>query len=119
PLPLSRLDAKDADAQLMRKVGIIAPWSPPVLGEVMAGGAAERFGLHKGDTVLRVGGKEVGDAQQLRDLIRAQVQGGRGIAAPWDIERAGQRLQVQVTPDVVAGTGGAPAVGRISAHVGV
>src|SRR5205085_1906308 len=39
--------------------------------------------------------------------------------APWEIERAGQRLQVQVTPDVVAGSGGAPAVGRISAYVGV
>src|SRR4051812_42009753 len=90
-LPLSRLDAKDADAQLMRKIGIMAPWSPPVLGEIMAGGAAERAGLRKGDTVLRVGGRDVGDAQQLRDLIRAQVQGGRSVASTWDIDRAGQR----------------------------
>ena len=118
-LPLSRLDARDADAQLMRKVGIVAPWSPPVLGEIMGGGAAERAGLRKGDTVLRVDGKEVGDAQQLRDLIRAKVQGGRGVASTWDIDRAGQRLQVPVTPDFVADPAGGAGVGRISAYVGV
>jgi regulator of sigma E protease len=118
-LPLSRLDARDADAQLLRKVGIMAPWSPPVLGEIMAGGAAERAGLRKGDVVLRVGGREVGDAQQLRDLIRSQVQGGRGVAAAWDIERAGRRLQLTVTPEVVAGDGKNPPAGRISAYVGV
>jgi regulator of sigma E protease len=116
-LPLSRLDTRDADAQLLRKVGIVAPWSPPVLGDLMAGGAAERAGLRKGDVVLQVGPHAVGDAQQLRDLIRTQVQGGRGIASSWDIERAGQRLQLPVTPDVVSDAG-APAVGRISAYVG-
>ena len=117
-LPLSRLDARDADAQLLRKVGILSPWSPPVLGEVMAGGAAERAGLRKGDVVLRVGGREVGDAQQLRDLIRSQVQSGRGVAADWEVERAGQRLRLTLTPDVVA-EGKNPPVGRIAAYVGV
>ena len=117
-LPLSRLDSRDADAQLLRKVGIIAPWSPPVLGEVMAGGAAERAGLRKGDVVLRVDGKDVGDAQQLRDTIRAQVQGSRALTSTWDIERAGQRLRLPVTPDVVTGAGHPP-MGRISAYVGV
>jgi len=116
-LPLSRLDARDADAQLLRKVGIASPWSPPVLGEVMAGGAGERAGLRKGDLVLRVNGQPVGDAQQLRDLIRAQVQDGRALASSWEIDRAGQRLQVAVTPDVVADGKNAP-MGRISAYVG-
>ena len=116
-LPLSRLDARDADAQLLRKVGIASPWSPPVLGEVMAGGAGERAGLRKGDLVLRVNGQPVGDAQQLRDLIRAQVQGNRALTSSWDIERAGQRVQVAVTPDVVADGKNAP-MGRISAYVG-
>jgi regulator of sigma E protease len=117
-LPLSRVDSREADAQLLRQVGIVAPWSPPVLGEVMAGGAAERAGLRQGDRVLRVGATEVGDAQQLRDLIRAQVQGGRALTAPWEIDRDGRRLQVPVTPEVVADarTG---AFGRISAYVGI
>jgi regulator of sigma E protease len=116
-LPLSRLDARDADAQLLRKVGLVAPWSPPVLGDIMAGGAAERAGLHKGDLVLRLGGQAVGDAQNLRDLIRAQVRNGQGVPSTWEIERAGHRMQVLVTPDVVT-TDGQPAVGRISAYVG-
>jgi regulator of sigma E protease len=118
-LPLSRLDAKDADAQLLRKVGIVSPWSPPVLGELMAGGAAERAGLRKGDRVLRIGGQAIGDAQNLREVIRAQVEGGHAITSNWDIERAGQRLQLPVTPDFVPAANGAPAVGRISAYVGV
>lgn len=116
-LPLSRVNAREADAQLLRQVGIVAPWSPPVLGEVMAGGAAERAGLRQGDTVLRVAGAPVGDAQQLRDLIRAQVRDGKAVTAAWDIDRQGQRLQLSVTPEVV-GDKGAPAVGRIAAYVG-
>ncbi|GAB3766363.1 RIP metalloprotease RseP [Ramlibacter monticola] len=117
-LPLSTLNVRDADAQLLRKVGIVSPWSPPVLGEVMAGGAAERAGLRKGDVVLRVGQQPVGDAQQLRDLIRTQVQGGRGLAATWDVDRAGQRVQLQVTPDVVNADRTVPPFGRIAAYVG-
>jgi regulator of sigma E protease len=116
-LPLSRMDSRDADAQMLRKVGIVAPWSPPVLGEIMAGGAAERAGLRKGDLVLRVGEQPVGDAQQLRDWIRSQVQGGRALGSTWEIEREGRRLQVAVTPDVV-NDADRPPVGRISAYVG-
>jgi len=117
-LPLSDLDTRNADAQLLRKVGIVAPWSPPVLGEVMAGGAAERAGLRRGDLVVRVAQQPVGDAQQLRDLIRTQVQAGRGVAAAWEIEREGRRLLVQVTPDVVTAEGVPGAFGRIAAYVG-
>jgi regulator of sigma E protease len=117
-LPLSQVNAREADAQLLRQVGIVAPWSPPVLGEIMAGGAAERAGLRQGDTVLQIAGRPVGDAQQLRDLIRAQVKGGQPVTAAWDIERKGQRLQLPVTPEVVVAKD-APAVGRIAAFVGV
>jgi regulator of sigma E protease len=117
-LPLAKLETRDADAQLLRKVGIVAPWSPPVLGEVSADGPAQRAGLRKGDRVLRIGQQPVGDAQQLRDLIRAQVQGSRPIASTWEIDRQGQRLQVEVTPEVVTASG-VPPVGRISAYVGL
>ncbi len=116
-LPLGRIDAREADARLLRKVGIVAPWSPPVLGDVLAGGAAERAGLRPGDLVLRIDRQAVGDAQQLRDLIRRQVHGGRGIAATWEVSRNGRVLQVPVTPDVVQ-DGEHPAFGRIAALVG-
>ena len=116
-LPLAQLDTRDADARLMRKVGIVAPWSSPVLGRVMPEGAAARAGLREGDLVLRIGEQPVSDAQQLRDLIRAQVQDGRPVTSTWEIEREGRRLQVPVTPEVASGEEG-PA-GRISAYVGV
>ncbi|HEX2544537.1 MAG TPA: RIP metalloprotease RseP [Ramlibacter sp.] len=116
-LPLSTLSSRDADAQLLRKIGIVAPWSPPVLGDVMPGGAGERSGLKKGDVVVRVGEQPVGDAQQLRDLIRTQVSGTSPVTSTWQVERGGQRLQVSVTPDLATDPGGAR-IARISAFVG-
>ncbi len=115
-LPLSQVDAKNADAQMMRKVGVVSPWSPPQLGDVNADGAAARAGLQKGDLVLKVGNQPVVDGQQLRDIIRAQLQGGRALTSTWEIQRLGKRLSVQVTPDVVATDG--PPVARINAFVG-
>src|SRR5688500_1880591 len=35
-LPLSRIEAKDADAQMFRKIGVVAPLTQPEIGEVMA-----------------------------------------------------------------------------------
>jgi regulator of sigma E protease len=116
-LRLARLDAKDADAQLLRKVGVLSPWTPSQLGEVMAGSAAERAGLQKGDLVRQAGGQAISDGQQLRDWIRAQVQGGKGVASSWQVERQGRTLTLQVTPDVVS-EAGVPAHGRIGAYVG-
>lgn len=115
-LPLSEVQTRDADAQLLRKVGLLSPWTKPVIGEVMAGGAAERAGLRKGDVVQRIDGHAVSDGQQLRDRIRAQVQDGKGRAATWSIERDGREMTLQVIPDVIAD--GAARVGRIAAYVG-
>lgn len=116
-LPLSNVDARNADAQLMRKVGIVAPWTAPQLGDVMPGAAADRAGLRKGDLVRKVGTQAVVDGQQLRDLIRAQVQGRQARTLPWQVEREGRTIEIQVTPDAVAGPDGAM-LGRIGAYVG-
>jgi regulator of sigma E protease len=116
-LPLSGLNSRDADAQLLRKIGVLMPWSPPVLGEVMPGGAAERAGLRKGDTVKRVAGQPVGDAQQLRDLIRAQVKDKQAVSSTWELDRQGRSVQLAVTPDLVKEAAGQQ-VARISAYVG-
>ena len=115
-LPLSTLDVRDADATLMRKIGVLAAWSAPVLREVLPGGAAERAGLRSGDVVRRIGGEPVRDGQQLFEVIRAQVRDGKPVTATWDIERAGQPLQVQVTPDIAQADG--KTVARITAAVG-
>jgi regulator of sigma E protease len=115
-LPLAQVEAQEADAALFRRVGVVAPYGRAVIGEVMAGGAAERDGLRQGDVVLRMGGQAVQDGAQLRDLIRASVQGAATVAATWRIVRDGQELELQVQPERVQE--GERAIGRIGAMVG-
>lgn len=113
------LQVRDVDAQLMRRLGLGAPFSEPVLGEIKADGPAAAAGLKQGDRVLRVDQAAVPDAQVLRERIRAAVRAGEPLAMRWTIERAGQILELDVTPRVVPGTGSeAVPVGRIEAFVG-
>lgn len=115
-LELSQIPTREADAQLFRKIGIVGPWTRPVLGSVMAGGPAERAGLREGDLVRRIGANAVVDGQQLRELIRASVRNGKPLAQPWQIERDGRAMILEVRPELhqEAGT----SVGRIAAYVG-
>ena len=56
------------------------------------------------------------DGQQLRELIRGQVQGAKGREAIWRLRRDGRDIDLAVTPDVV--TEDARALGRVGAYVG-
>jgi regulator of sigma E protease len=115
-MALASLHAQDADAQLFRTIGVLGPWTRPVLGEVMADGAGARAGLANGDLVLRVGDTPIVDGQQLRDTIRSSLSGGQALAQVWQIDRASQRLALTVIPDVKPD--GLQSIGRISAYVG-
>lgn len=116
-LPLSSLGAREVDAQLMQKVGLGAPYSEPVMGEVLADGPAARAGLQEGDRVLSVDGQPVPDAARLRERIRAAVSpSGEAVPMSWRIERAGQSLDVEITPTVRQQ--GEQRVGRVEAFVG-
>jgi len=115
-LALSQVRSPDADVQLFRKIGIMGPWTPPVIGEVMAGGAADRAGLRKGDVILFIGATRVLDGQQLRDRIRASVKTGEGVPDTWQVRRGDRTLELAVAPDIVRD--GETAIGRIGAYVG-
>jgi len=115
-LPLAALDVRDADARLFRRVGILAPWTQPVVGEVMAGSPAARAGLRDGDLVRSVGGKEVVDGGQLRELIRASGAGGKAAASVWRVERGGAAVDITVTPEIRDDNG--TRIGRIGAYIG-
>ena len=116
-LDLSDIESRAVDAQLMKTIGMPGPFSEPVLGEVKAGGPAERAGLKSGDRVLAVDGRPANDAQTLREAIRGAVREGATTAQTWRVERKGQTLEIAITPRA-AQDGNAPAVGRIDAFVG-
>ena len=113
-LPLAGMGVSEVDAGMFRKIGIVGPWTAPVLGDVMPDGAAAAAGLRQGDLVRRIGTVEVVDGQQLRELIRASV--APGPAPEWTIERNGSTLVLPVRPAVLHENG--VAVGRIGAYVG-
>lgn len=115
-LALAAMGEREADAGLFRRIGLVSPYSRAEIGEVMAGGAAERAGLRQGDVVLQAGSQRVVDGAQLRGLIRASVQGNAAVASSWKILRAGQALEITVKPDLAQE--GTDNIGKIGAFVG-
>jgi regulator of sigma E protease len=115
-LPLSSMDVREADAQMFRKIGVGAPWTQPLIGELIAGGAAEVSGLKKDDIVVSISGVGISDGFQLREAIRAGVRSDVPLKQPWQVLRQGQPLLVEVTSQAVQENG--VWVGRIGAFVG-
>ncbi|MFZ4288100.1 RIP metalloprotease RseP [Variovorax sp. HJSM1_2] len=115
-LPLSGLQSPEPDAALFRRIGILSPWTKPLVGNLVADGAAARDGLQPGDEVLQVGATRIVDGQQLRETVRASVSGEQALTQTWSVLRAGVQKQLQVTPDVQKQDG--QAYGRIGAFVG-
>ena len=115
-LLLSTIVVREADAELVRRVGITGPYSPPDIGGVTAGGAAQSAGLLAGDRVISVDGRPVSDAQELRRLIQRSGSSGAVKPADWMISRNGKALPLVVTPHISL-EGNNP-IGRIGAMVG-
>lgn len=116
-LPLSELDVSEVDASLFQRIGIVGPWTAPVVGEVLDGGAAAAARLQAGDQVRRIDGHAVVDGQALRSMIRAGVgPAGQVVSQSWDIERAGRVMTLEVVP--AAERMGEGWIGRIGAYIG-
>jgi len=111
-LDLSALSSNEPDASLMKAIGVGAPFSEPLLGEVKPGGPAAAASLRIGDRVTQVDGVAIGDAQTLRERIRASA----GVEMRWVVERDGRLLELAVKPRAVQD--GDVEVGRIDAFVG-
>jgi regulator of sigma E protease len=119
-LDLESLDVKEVDAQLFQKVGIVGPWTKPILGEMQEDSAAKRAGLQLGDVVTKVDDVVIIDAQQLRQLIRRSVvvedKQTVAVTRNWTVLRAGQFINIPVTVDVKVDEN--LQIGRIGAFVG-
>lgn len=115
-LPLAQIDARDADANLYRRIGILGPWTQAVIGDVVPEGAAARAGLRSGDAVQAIGSTAIVDGQQLRATIRASVDGEQPRVQRWHIVRDGSPLELDVAPQPQRE--GETWIGRIGAYVG-
>ncbi|HUF49436.1 MAG TPA: RIP metalloprotease RseP [Longimicrobiales bacterium] len=67
----------------------------PVIGQVIGNGPGRDAGLQRGDTIVAVAGQPVTSWQDFVALIERRP----GIAVPLVIARAGQRLDLVVTPE--------------------
>lgn len=115
-LNFTDLDMRQMDAAALAKLGLDAPYSPPLIGEIQAGGAALAAGLQPGDQVRWVDDIAITDAPQLRAVIRRSGQDHEPGIQRWQVERSGTLVTVQVTPrrEVVD----AQHVGRVGAMIG-
>ncbi len=116
-LALSTMDVREADASMFQRIGVLFPWTDPVIGGVQDGGAAKAAGLKTGDRVRTVDGRPVSDGASLRQRIRESVDAqGQSREQQWEVLRDGQTVPLQVTPK--AEKSGDAWVGRIGAFVG-
>jgi regulator of sigma E protease len=118
-LDLSGVDAQSVDAALMKHIGLGAPFSEAVMGEVKAGGPAAAAGLRAGDRVRSVDDVPIADAHSLRERIQKAVRADAGVPMAWTVEREGRNLALTVTPRVADGPGGAAPIGRVDAYIGL
>ena len=100
-------DASDPTQQLG-----ISLYRPAVIGDVASGGAAERSGMKKGDRILAVDGKFVGDWSDLAGAIAASPE--RELA--FSVQRGSDRLELHVKPEAVEDKG--KRIGRIGVMSG-
>lgn len=110
-LNLSVLDKDDFEGDFLPKLGLVPyrPSMPPVVGEVVAGSAAEKAGLRAGDNIRAIDGVAITAWDQVVDTIRLHPQTPLKVT----VARDAQTVDLQVIPDSVRENG--KDIGRIGA----
>ena len=110
-LDFSPFNAKQLEGDTLALIGLrlYRPEIKPVIGQVVAGGVAERAGLHAGDQVLTANGKPVVSWNELVQLVR----GHPGVELRITYRRGSERRELALVPETVQQNGSA--IGRIGA----
>ena len=110
-LDLREYPSAEVESDTLERIGLrlYRPPLPPVIGRVVAGGAAERAGLRAEDRVVEAGGRAIAGWEQLVQEIRARP----GEVLRLVVARGETRLSIDVLPDAVAENGAR--IGRIGA----
>jgi regulator of sigma E protease len=110
-LDLTQVRSDEVEGDLLTRLGLrlYRPDVPPTIGQVVSGGVAERAGLVARDRVLAVDGQPIATWEALVTKVRGSA--GRPLAL--EVDRAGKRLTIRVTPEPVAQA--TETIGRIGA----
>ena len=112
-LDMSRLTPADLDGDFLKTLGVarFQLKSPPEIGRITAGSAAERAGLQVGDEIVALNNVKLESVEQTIQIIRQHA----GNPLIVEVRRGGAAaLAVPVTPDVVTDTDGST-IGRMGA----
>ena len=110
-LDLSAFPSDEVESDMMERLGLrlFRPALPPVLGQVVAGSAAERAGLAAGDRITHADARPLATWDDLVQAVRQRPERRLQLT----VERRGAVLSVEVTPDAVSA--GGVRIGRIGA----
>ena len=112
-LDTSRLPLDAAETDFLRELGLTLAPGKVLIGQLVAGEAAEKAGLLPGDQVLRVQGQPIKRARELIEIVRASPD--RPLA--FMVLRGRDEITLTVTPKALKAEGAAQAVGRIGANL--
>jgi regulator of sigma E protease len=110
-LDLTSFPGDEIESDLLERIGLrlYRPVLPAVLGQVVSGSAAERAGLRPGDRITQADGRTLATWDDLVQAVRRRPEQTLRL----DVERAGAKRVVEVTPEAV--TSGGMRIGRIGA----
>ncbi len=110
-LDLREFPADEVESDVLERIGLrlYRPDLEPVLGQVVAGSAAQAAGLEPGDRITHIDGRPV---ETWTDLVR-EVRSRPGVPARLAVRRGASTLSLDVTPEAVTAGGGR--IGRIGA----
>ncbi len=103
----------------MQQLGIEPYWPlmPPVIGEIVPGGAADKAGLRVGDEIMQVGDQPLNDWSKWVDIVRAHPQQALDVT----VRRGSDTLKLEVIPEAFDSKKGDQSAkvkqGRIGAQV--